>query len=66
MTEAAEPNLAYMCHKIASMADVYHATHTYDGKPKVAGYDGGSRCVNIAKPKGIKHKGPVNNHTTKC
>jgi len=28
------------------LADVYHATHTYDGKPKVAGYESGSRFVN--------------------
>jgi Zinc knuckle len=28
------------------MADVYHATHTYDGKPKVVGTDMGNRFGN--------------------
>jgi len=37
-------------NKIASMADVYHATHTYEGKPKVAGYESGSRFVNKTEP----------------
>jgi len=40
--EAAKPNVAYMCDKITSMADVYHATHAHDGKPKVAG------CENVS------------------
>jgi len=50
--EANEPKLAYICDKIANMADVYHATHTYDGKPKVAGYESGSRFVNKTEPIG--------------
>jgi hypothetical protein len=37
--EAAEPKIAYMCDKIANMVDAYFSTHSFDGKPKVAGYD---------------------------
>ena len=37
--ESADPKLAYLCDKIANMADTYHATHTYDGKPRVAGHE---------------------------
>jgi len=56
--EANEPKLAYMCDKIASMADVYHATHTYDGKLKAARYESGSRFVNKTEPIGGS-KGPT-------
>jgi len=56
--KANEPKLAFMCDKIASMADVYHATHTYDGKPKVAGYESGSRLVNKTETIGGS-KGPI-------
>jgi hypothetical protein len=37
--EAAEPKIVYMCDKIADMVDAYFSTHSFDGKPKVAGYD---------------------------
>jgi hypothetical protein len=37
--EAAEPEIAYMCDKITNMVDAYFSTHSFDGKPKVAGYD---------------------------
>jgi len=40
------------------MADVDHATHTYDGKSKVAGYESGSRFVNKTEPIGGS-KGPT-------
>jgi len=45
-------HICVMTDKIASMADVYHATHTYDGKPKVAGYENWSRFVNKTEPIG--------------
>jgi len=45
--EANEPKLAYTCDKIASMADVYHAIHTYDGKPKVIGSSGTNTPTNL-------------------
>ena len=35
--ESSDPKLAYSCDKIATMVDVYFATHSYDGRPKVAG-----------------------------
>jgi len=56
--EANVPKLAYLCDKIASMADVHHATHTYDCKPNVAGYESGSRFVNKTEPLGAS-KGPT-------
>jgi len=56
--DANEPKLAYVCDKIASMADVYHATRTYDGEPKVAGYERGSHFVNKTEPLGGS-KGPT-------
>jgi hypothetical protein len=37
--EAAEPKIAYMCIKIVNMVDAYFSTHSFDDKPKVAGYD---------------------------
>jgi hypothetical protein len=37
--EAAEPKIAYMCDKIVNMFDAYFSTHSFDDKPKVAGYD---------------------------
>jgi Zinc knuckle len=52
-----------MCDKIASMAYVYHATYTYDGKPKVAGYESGNRFVNKTESNG-GNKGLVNNQVT--
>ena len=64
--ESADPKLAFMCDKIASIADVYHATHTYDGidgKPKIAGYESGNRFVNKTESNG-GNKGPVNNQVT--
>jgi len=48
----------HTCDKIASIADVYHAIHTYDGKPKVAGYESGCRFVNKTEPIGGS-KGPT-------
>jgi hypothetical protein len=37
--EAAGPKITYMCDKIVNMVDAYFSTHSFDGKPKVAGYD---------------------------
>jgi hypothetical protein len=61
--ESADPTLAYTCDKIASMADVYHATHTYDGKPKISGYESGNRFVSKTESNG-GNKGPVNNQVS--
>jgi len=47
-----------MCDKIASMSDLYHATHTYDGKPKVAGSERGSHFVHKTESFGGS-KGPT-------
>ena len=61
--ESADPKSAYMCDNIASMADIYHATQTYDGNPKIVGHESGSRFVN--KPESIGgNNGPVNNQVT--
>ena len=35
--EAVDSKIAYNCDKIASMVDSYFATHSYDGRPRVAG-----------------------------
>jgi hypothetical protein len=37
--ESADPKIAYMCDKVANMVDAYFATHSFDGKPKVASYE---------------------------
>ena len=65
--ESADPKLAYMCDKIVNMADVYHATHTYDGKPKVAGHENVGRFVSRTEAIG-GNKGPgygPNNNTNR-
>ena len=49
------------------MADVYHATHTYDGKSKVAGHENVSRFVSRTDAIG-GNKGPgygPNNNTNR-
>ena len=62
--EATEPALAFTCDKIANMADVYHTTHTYDGKPRVAaGGENGNRSMSKTEYMG-DNKGPVNNQVT--
>ena len=57
--ESNDPKLAFSCDKIASMADIYHTTHTYDGKPKVAGAENDTRVMFNGG-----NKGPVNNQVT--
>ena len=44
--EATDPALAFTCDRIAVMTDVYHTTHTHDGKPRVAGGENGNRFVS--------------------
>jgi hypothetical protein len=57
--ESADSKLAYLCDKIANMADTYHATHMYDGKPRVAGHESYGRFTGnkMESTGGIKGMG---------
>ena len=61
--EVADPSLAYRGDKIANMADTYHATHTFDGKPKVAGHESVGRFTTKTEATS-GNKGPVNSQSS--
>ena len=61
--ESADPSLAYRSDKIANMADTYHATHTFDGKPKVAGHESVGRFTTKTESTS-GNKGLVNSQSS--
>lgn len=62
--KSTDPKSAYKSDKIANMVDVYFATHSYDGRKKVAG-NYASRSVNKQSSSGeVKPRGNVHGDTS--